>query len=257
MGTEHGLEHDGLQSDGSILLRIDWKELLWTKEGSLVQGDPHSAVIRVNPWLAYGCGVGARLTLRKPGASEGTACTVQRILRDDQVVVRRDGTDRDLTVDPTPFTVVVSSNVRHAAATRLLLVHDNASTDALVEPWPGGRVDYVDSNRHLLSVSGKVVSGWVSMVTRDGTINMTRADAPADAPAQAAPAVEAAGEAVAEAEAPPAGAESSEVGQVFNIVAKTVVVRSGFDPINSEKLGSLKAGAPPPSRVPYSHHHQA
>ena len=129
------------------------------------EGDAHSAVIRVNPWLAYGCGVGARLMLRKPGASEGTACTVQRILRDDQVVVRRDGSDRDLTVDPTPFTVVVSSNVRHAAGVRLLVVHENASTDATVEPWPGGKVEYVDSNRHLLSCAGKVVSGWITMVT--------------------------------------------------------------------------------------------
>jgi hypothetical protein len=33
--------------------------------------------------LIYGCGEGARLMLPKPGASEGTACTVQRILRDD------------------------------------------------------------------------------------------------------------------------------------------------------------------------------
>ena len=43
------------------------------------------AILRVNPWLAYGCGEGARLWLRKPGAAESTACTVQRILRDDSV----------------------------------------------------------------------------------------------------------------------------------------------------------------------------
>ena len=149
MGAEHGLDHDGLQADGSILLRMDWKELVMTKDTtsvngqSLVEGDQHGAVLKVNPWLAYACGVGARVTLRKPGASEGTAGTVQRILRDDQVVVRRDGTNNDVTVDPTPFTVVPSSNVRHEAGTRLLLVHENVSTDALVEPWPGEREDAV------------------------------------------------------------------------------------------------------------------
>ena len=50
------------------------------------------SLIRVNPWLAYGCGEGARLAVRKPGATEGIASTLQRALRDDYVVVRRDGT---------------------------------------------------------------------------------------------------------------------------------------------------------------------
>ena len=238
MGAEHGLDHDGLQADGSILLRMDWKELVMTKDTtsvngqSLVEGDQHGAVLKVNPWLAYACGVGARVTLRKPGASEGTAGTVQRILRDDQVVVRRDGTNNDVTVDPTPFTVVPSSNVRHEAGTRLLLVHENVSTDALVEPWPGGKVDYVDSSRHLLAVSGKVVSGWISMVTRDGTVNMERA---ADGGVATAP---------APAPAADSSGEDGEAGKIFTITAKTVVIRSGTDPVNSEKMGSLKAGTP-------------
>ena len=132
LGCEHGLIHDGLQTDGYIDLRIDWKSIVGTVDPTSktpTEYEHHVALIRVNPWLAYGCGEGARLMLRKPGASEGTACTVQRALRDDQVVVRRDGTDMDLTVDPTPFTVVVSSNTRHRTGTKLLLVHENASVD--------------------------------------------------------------------------------------------------------------------------------
>ena len=127
VGSEHGLNHDGLQSDGFIELRLDWRDSY---------GDPHVAIIRANPWLAYGCGEGARLAVRKPGATEGTAATVQRALRDDHVVVRRDGTDGELTVDPTPFAVVAGTNPRHPAGTRLLLVYENSCVDAVVEPWP-------------------------------------------------------------------------------------------------------------------------
>ena len=60
---------------------------------------------------------------------------VQRALRDDHCVVRRDGTDGELTVDPTPFTVVTATNPRHPAGSRLLIVHENACVDAFVEPW--------------------------------------------------------------------------------------------------------------------------
>jgi hypothetical protein len=84
VGAEHGLVHDGLQSDGSLEVRIDWRDH---------DGDSHVALLRFNPWLAYGCGEGARLAMRKPGMLEGTAATVQRTLRDDSVVVRRDTTE--------------------------------------------------------------------------------------------------------------------------------------------------------------------
>ena len=190
VGAEHGLVHDGLQADGSIELRMDWKveakaaapELVGRtgriRHGTAAESDDRTefAILRVNPWLAYGCGEGARLTLRKPGASDGTASTVQRILRDDLVVVRRDGTDSELTVDPTPFSVVLAPNIRHRTGTRLLLVHDNASTDAVVEPWPGNQIDYTDGSRHALAVQGRSLSGWVTMATKDGVANLRRVD---------------------------------------------------------------------------------
>ena len=89
VGSEHGIVHDGLQSDGYLELRLDWKAVSRAKNEDSVA---KVALIRVNPWLAYGCGEGARLAVRKPGATEGIASTLQRALRDDYVVVRRDGT---------------------------------------------------------------------------------------------------------------------------------------------------------------------
>ena len=90
VGSEHGLVHDGLQADGHLELRLDWKA---EARGAANMGRDENrvAILRVNPWLAYGCGEGARVAVRKPGALEGTAATVQRVLRDDSVVVRRDG----------------------------------------------------------------------------------------------------------------------------------------------------------------------
>jgi hypothetical protein len=89
VGSEHGIVHDGLQSDGYLELRLDWKAVSRVKNEDSVA---KVALIRVIPWLAYGCGEGARLAVRKPGATEGVASTLQRALRDDYVVVRRDGT---------------------------------------------------------------------------------------------------------------------------------------------------------------------
>lgn len=132
VGSEHGLVHDGLQSDGFIELRLDWKT---------PHGDPKVALLTFNPWLAYGCGEGARVGVRKPGATEGTSATVQRSLRDDTVVVKRDGTDNELTVDPTPFTVVYGSSPRHQPGQRLLILHEGSCVDAVVEPWPDGEID--------------------------------------------------------------------------------------------------------------------
>ena len=126
------------------------------------------AILRVNPWLAYGCGDGARLAVRKPGATESTASTLQRTLRDDYVVVRRDGSDSELTVDPTPFTVVPCGNPRYGAGTRLLIVYENACVDACVEKWPDGEIDIKDGSRHHLRVEGKQLSGWVTLANTEG-----------------------------------------------------------------------------------------
>ena len=142
------------QADGYIELRIDWKTEL-NRMGQIAD-QAHVAILRVNPWLAYGCGEGARIAIRKPGALEGTASTVQRVLRDDSVVVRRDGAVGEVTVDPTPFTVVLGTNPRHKAGTRLLFVHENACVDAEVMPWPESEIDIKEGSRHNLSVQVRI-----------------------------------------------------------------------------------------------------
>ena len=166
VGAEHGIVHDGLQTDGYIELRLDWKA-----PGKKLGDDyiAKVALLRVNPWLAYGCGEGARLAIRKPGATESTASTLQRALRDDYVVVRRDGSDSELTVDPTPFTVVPSSNPRHkpghAAADRLRGRVRRRDRRAVAR----GDIDIKDGSRHLLRVEGKQLSGWVTMTNASGS----------------------------------------------------------------------------------------
>lgn len=170
------------QGDGFIELRMDWK----------VEKEAKCALLRVNPWLSYGCSEGcaahprparpriapsptahrastqpqslaahlrrtiapahlsrpivllvllracgsARLAMRKPDQTEGRCATVQRTLRDDSVVVRIDGMIGETTVDPTPLTVVRTTSPRHELGTRLLLLHEGACVDAVVEPWP-------------------------------------------------------------------------------------------------------------------------
>jgi hypothetical protein len=195
------------------------------------------AIMRVNPWLAFGCGVGARLALRKPGANESTASTLQRTLRDDHVVVRRDGSDTEITVDPTPFTVIVASNPRHKSGTRLLIVHENSCVDAVVEQWPEAEIDIKEGSRHLLRAESKQLSGWVTFETKDGQANfdlMELGDAPAPEPAPAPAANRDDGEAEGEVDLDVAS------GRSFMLMRKkTTPIHSGCDPLNSEKIGVL------------------
>ena len=254
VGAEHGVVHDGLQADGYIELRLDWKAAS-KKAGEEVQSKV--AILRVNPWLAYGCGDGARLAIRKPGATESTASTLQRALRDDYVVVRRDGSDSELTVDPTPFTVVPSSNARHKPGTRLLIVHENACVDAVVEPWPEVEVDIKDGSRHLLRVSPKEISGWVTMQTPGGQDVLVRREevegaepskdgTKAPSPPKLAPPpppVENGATSAADAAAP-AAAPGEEPAEDFSGVwistrKKAVAIHSGCNPNISEKFGML------------------
>ena len=161
-----------------------------------------------------------------------------------QVVVRRDGSDTDLTVDPTPFSVVVCSNPRHRTGTRLLLVYENTSTDAAVEPWPGNQIDYTEGSRHLLTVQGRVLSGWVTMVSKEEVANLQRLEQPSAAPAAApAPAPAAEDEAV-EVQSLSWIEKLVEIGQVYTVCAKSLPVRSGCAGVNTEKIGTIKSGTP-------------
>jgi Leucine-rich repeat (LRR) protein len=212
LGSEHGLEHDGLQTDGYIFLRLDWRDQKCDQ--------PRAALIRVNPWLAYGCGEGARVGLRKPGATESTAATVQRWLRDDTVVSKRDGTDNEVTVDPTPFTMVLSSNPRYKPGTRLLILYEGSCVDAMVEPFPvdptsTGEWDVKIGSRHYLKVDGKLISGWITSKTADGSVNLDEVPQPG-------------GEAVP---------EDKKVWALNR--KKALVMTSGCNASDSEKVGSL------------------
>jgi hypothetical protein len=249
VGTEHGIIHDGLQADGYIELRLDWKA-----PGKKAGEDYISkcAILRVNPWLAYGCGEGARLAIRKPGATESTASTLQRTLRDDYVVVRRDGSDSELTVDPTPFTVVPASNPRHKPGTRLLIVHEGACVDATVEPWSEGEIDTRDGSRHLMRVEGKQLSGWVTFTNASGQDILVKRDDPTDGDAAntaadlvaAKPATEPSTEAIEGAPAAEGEGEHGEddfdsSGVWISCRKKPVNIHSGCDPTNSEKISML------------------
>ena len=163
MGDEHGLEHNGLQGDGCLLVKIEWKEP--KSETHLV---PHAALIKCNPWLAYGCAEGARVMIRKATDTQGKCATVQRTLRDDSVVVRVDGTIGESTVDPMPLTVVRTSNPRHEPGTRLLYLHDMNLVDAVVEHWPEKTIDVKEGSRHKLQVQGVAKTGWVTAASSAG-----------------------------------------------------------------------------------------
>ena len=76
------MQHDAYQGEGTLDIRIEWR-----KEG----GGVEQIIMRVYPWLAYACSLGARMQIRKPGEAEGRTCTVQRVLPDDRCVVRVDG----------------------------------------------------------------------------------------------------------------------------------------------------------------------
>ena len=236
-----------------IELRLDWKAP-GKKYGDEVINKV--AIFRVVPWLAYGCGEGARLAVRKPGATESTASTLQRTLRDDFVVVRRDGSDNELTVDPTPFTVVVASNPRHPPGTRLLIVHEGTCVDAVVEPWPDGDIDIKEGSRHSMRVEGKHISGWVTLITKEGKVLIVRQCDEGEEGAEGASIPfefrehTAAPEPIAEVDEENEGdeGEKTEEPQEEEIDKeevwilnrkKALAIYSGCDSQNSEKLGLL------------------
>ena len=211
VGAEHGLVHDGLQGDGELELRIDWK----AENESTGAQEVHVALVKVNPWLAYGCAEGARLSMRKAGALEGRCATVQRTLRDDSVVVRVDGVVGESTVDPTPQTIVRTTNPRHPPNTRLLFVHENAAVDAEVKEWGLGQgkefesmkepEDIKEGSRHRLLVQGSTTTGWVT-VSKPGE-------------KEGAPPTE---------NLKPAKPEEPENTQLVVCATKPLLVRSGF-----------------------------
>ena len=93
-GDEHGLEHDGQHGDGTILM-------LERRSTTPSSADP-SPLVRVTPWLAYGCGERARCARRAPSSKCATvqrapattpSCSVRRLMSESSV-------------DPSPLTVV-------------------------------------------------------------------------------------------------------------------------------------------------------
>jgi hypothetical protein len=82
LADAHGLQHDAYQGEGTLDIKVEWRK----ETGGIEQ-----IIMRVTPWLAYACSLGARMQMRKPGETEGRMCTVQRVLPDDRCVVRVDG----------------------------------------------------------------------------------------------------------------------------------------------------------------------
>ena len=140
---DHGLVHDGWQGAGELDLELNW--------GGQI------ATMRVYPWLAYGCSVGARFLIRKVSQSSGSTATVQRILADDRVVARVDGYSKaegvkgEMMVDLMPSTVVRTTMPGYARDTRLLVLHNNKLTDAVVLQWLGS-TNPEEGSRHMVNL---------------------------------------------------------------------------------------------------------
>ncbi|KOO22124.1 leucine rich repeat -containing protein, partial [Chrysochromulina tobinii] len=201
---EHGVEHDGLHGEATLLLRLDWH--LENEPGAL-----HTAIIKVTPWLAYGCGEGARLAVRCLGAIEGKCATVQRALRDDSVVIKFDGLMGDSSVDPSPLTVVRAYAPRHAVGTRLLFLHNKRCVDAVVEKWDGD-FDVKEGTRHAMLLPPVKTTGWVTMRTKEGSFNLRELE----------------------------GKDDGDGRPTFTVISyKPLMVREGLDPEKSNKAGLL------------------
>ena len=110
--------------------------------------------------------------------------------------------------------MVLGTNPRHAPGTRLLFVHDGGCVDAMVEPWPEAEIDIKEGSRHVLSVEGRQVSGWLTKVTKDGsTDNLQQAD-------------------------------DGDESHFILISGKPLAVRAGCDPSQSEKTGTVNPKTP-------------
>ena len=143
VAEEHGLMHDGWQGTGILDLELTWNKAV--------------ATIRVLPWLAYGCTIGARFLIRKLGMAEGQCATVQRILGDDRVVCRVDGYAKtegvkgETIVDLQPTTVVRTTSVGYARDAKVLVLHNGKLVDGQVLAWLGG-LDFQDGARHMINI---------------------------------------------------------------------------------------------------------
>ena len=143
IAEDHGVQHDGWQGSGILDLELTWGKSV--------------ATIRVLPWLAYGCTIGARFLIRKIGAAEGQCATVQRILGDDRVVARVDGFSKldgvkgETIVDLQPSTVVRTTSVGYARDTKVLVLHNGKLVDGQVLSWLGG-TDFQDGSRHMINI---------------------------------------------------------------------------------------------------------
>ena len=143
MAEEYGVYNDGWQGLASLEVELTWGKAV--------------AIIIVKPWLAYGASTGARLLIRKLGASSGQCATIQRILGDDRAVARVDGYSKsdgvkgETIVDLQPITMVPTTFPGYARNTRVLLLHANKLVDATVLAWLGG-FDYPEGSRHMMNV---------------------------------------------------------------------------------------------------------
>ena len=114
-----------------------------------------SASIVITPWLAYGVSVGARVK----HAQTGQYATVTKIRDDDLCEVIADNAASQsednkhnpavVRVDPRPDTCSRTASPSYKPGQKLLLLHDGAPVDAIVEEWLGVR----RGSRHRVRLS--------------------------------------------------------------------------------------------------------
>ena len=131
------------------------------------------------------------------------------------------------TVDPTPLSVVRTTNPRHAPSTRLLFIHDNCSVDAEVMEWGQGQgkdgevFDIREGSRHRMMVQGSTITGWVTVNKKNDKGEAVENLKPVEKKQE--------GENI-----------DAEKEQLVVCAAKPLIVRSGFSQ-DTEKIGTLNA----------------
>ena len=123
-------------------------QLRWQVAGQGKQ----SISLLLTPWLAYGCSVGARMR------TAHSFVTVLKIMENDTVAVAADNAKEHaelLSVDPRPDTVSKTASPSYKPGQKLLLLHDNAMLDAVIEEWLGVR----RGSRHRVRLGSRGTQG--------------------------------------------------------------------------------------------------
>ena len=155
VGQDHGLRHNGLDSNATIDVAIEWRK----EDGS----GRESVRLRLWPWLAYACAPGARLKINFPGHEyDGSCCTVQRVLpEDDRCVVRVDFVEKEAILDTRPDTADRTTRPSYRRGDHICVLQKATVRDAIVIEWLGtwAPEDKKDPNAADAAPAGPVGGG--------------------------------------------------------------------------------------------------